>query len=85
MKVRASVRRMCDKCKIVLMILYKMPEEVYQEIMAEMHHYAPMDEQEKIKVQQDQLLNAKDSNGKRLGQIEGDGMQFDQSRQAPVF
>ena len=67
------------------MILYKMPNEVYQEIMAEMHHYAPMDEQEKIKVQQDQLLNAKDSNGKRLGQIEGDGMQFDQSRQAPVF
>ena len=67
------------------MILYKLPEEVYQDIMAEMHHYAPMDEQEKIKVQQDQLLNAKDSNGKRLGQIEGDGMAFDQSRQAPVF
>jgi hypothetical protein len=44
-----------------------------------------MEEQEKIKVQQDQLLNAKDSNGKRLGQVEGDGMQFDQSRQAPVF
>ena len=67
------------------MVLYKMPEDIYQEIMAEMHHYAPMDEQEKIKVQQDQLLNAKDSNGKRLGQIEGDGMDFDQSRQAPVF
>ena len=67
------------------MILYKMPNELYQEIMAEMHHYAPMEEQEKIKVQQDQLLNAKDSNGKRLGQVEGDGMQFDQSRQAPVF
>ena len=67
------------------MVLYKMPEEVYQEIMAEMHHYAPMDEQEKIKVQQDQLLNAKDSNGKRLGQVEGDGMEFDLSKQAPVF
>jgi hypothetical protein len=67
------------------MILYKLPEEVYQDIMAEMHHYAPMDEQEKIKVQQDQLLNAKDSNGKRLGQVEGDGMAFDQTRQAPVF
>lgn len=67
------------------MVLYKMPEEIYQEIMAEMHHYAPMDEQEKIKVQQDQLLNAKDSNGKRLGQVEGDGMEFDLSKQAPVF
>ena len=67
------------------MVLYKMPEEIYQEIMAEMHHYAPMDEQEKIKVQQDQLLNAKDSNGKRLGQVEGDGMEFDLSKQAPLF
>jgi hypothetical protein len=67
------------------MILYKMPDEIYQEIMAEMHHYAPMEEQEKIKVQQDQLLNAKDSNGKRLGQIEGDGMEFDLSKRAPQF
>jgi len=67
------------------MILYKMPEDIYQDIMAEMHHYAPLDEQEKIKVQQDQLLNAKDSNGKRLGQVEGDGMDFDLSRQAPMF
>lgn len=67
------------------MLLYKLPEEVYQDIMAEMHHHAPMDEQEKIKVQQDQLLNAKDSNGKRLGSVEGDGMEFDLSRKAPVF
>jgi hypothetical protein len=34
---------------------------------------------------QDQLLNAKDSNGKRLGSIEGDGMEFDLSRKAPTF
>lgn len=67
------------------MILYKMPEELYQEIMMEMHHNAPLDEQEKIKVQQDQLLNAKDSNGKRLGAVEGDGMNFDQTAQAPLF
>ena len=67
------------------MILYKMPEELYQEIMMEMHHNAPLDEQEKIKLQQDQLLNAKDSNGKRLGMVEGDGMNFDQTTQAPIF
>lgn len=67
------------------MILYKMPEEIYQEIMMEMHHNAPLDEQEKIKVQQDQLLSAKDSNGKRLGAVEGDGMNFDQTAQAPQF
>jgi hypothetical protein len=67
------------------MVLYKLPEEIYQEYMAEVHHHAPMDEQEKIKVQQDQLLNARDSNGRALGKIEGDGMQFDLSREAPVF
>jgi hypothetical protein len=67
------------------MVLYKLPNELYQEMMAEMHHYAPMDEQEKIKVQQDQLLNAKDSNGKRLGEIEGDGMKFDLTREVPIF
>jgi hypothetical protein len=62
-----------------------MPEDVYQDIMLEMHHLAPLDEQEKIKVQQDQLLNAKDSNGKRIGQIEGDGMNFDQTSRDPIF
>jgi hypothetical protein len=67
------------------MVLYKMPEDVYQDIMLEMHHLAPLDEQEKIKVQQDQLLNAKDSNGKRIGQIEGDGMNFDQTAKVPIF
>jgi hypothetical protein len=67
------------------MVLYKLPEDIYQDYMAEVHHYAPMDEQEKIKVQQDQLLNARDSNGRPLGQIEGDGMHFDLTREVPVF
>ena len=67
------------------MVLYKMPLDIYQEIMTEMHHNAPMDEQEKVKIQQDQLLNAKDSNGRRLGQVEGDGMNFDQTAPAPIF
>ena len=67
------------------MVLYKMPLDIYQEIMTEMHHNAPMDEQEKVKIQQDQLLNAKDSNGRRLGQVEGDGMNFDQTVPAPIF
>jgi hypothetical protein len=67
------------------MVLYKLPEDIYQDYMAEVHHYAPLDEQEKIKVQQDQLLNARDSKGRALGQVEGDGMNFDLSREAPVF
>jgi len=67
------------------MVLYKLPMEIYQEYMAEVHHYAPLDEQEKIKVQQDQLLNARDSNGRALGQVEGDGMNFDLTRSVPTF
>lgn len=67
------------------MVLYKLPMDIYQEYMAEVHHYAPMEEQEKIKVQQDQLLNARDSNGRPLGQVEGDGMNFDMSRSVPIF
>jgi hypothetical protein len=59
--------------------------DVYQDLMHELHHQAPMDEQEKIKVQQEQLLNAKDSNGRRLGEVEGEGMNFDQTVKAPVF
>jgi hypothetical protein len=36
-------------------------------------------------VQQEQLLGAKDSNGRALVQIEGEGMKFDQTRDEPVF
>ena len=67
------------------MVLYKLPMDIYQDFMAEMHHYAPLDEQEKIKVQQESLLGAKDSSGKPLVQIEGEGMRFDQTREVPVF
>jgi hypothetical protein len=67
------------------MLLFKIPMDVYQDLMAEMHHYAPLDEQEKIKVQQDQLLNSRDSQGKPLVQIEGEGMRFDQTAEAPLF
>jgi hypothetical protein len=67
------------------MILYKLPIDIYQDLMAEMHHYAPLDEQEKVQVQQDQMLGAKDSRGKSLVMIEGDGMKFDQTAKVPVF
>jgi len=55
------------------MLLYKLPQEIYQELMLELHHKAPLDEQEKIKVQQEQLLGQRDSNGKTLLSVEGDG------------
>jgi hypothetical protein len=71
------------------MVLYKLPIDIYQDYMAEVHHWSPMDEQDKIKVQQEQLLNARDSNGKKLGGYEGNGYEdgFDQdlSKDAPIF
>lgn len=68
------------------MLLYKIPEDVYQDAMAEMHHYAPLDEQEKIKMQQEQFVSsARDSNGKALIQVENDGININQNIQAPSF
>lgn len=68
------------------MILYKMPMEIYQEIMAEMHHFAPMEEQEKIKVQQDSLMDrARDSSGRSLVQVENSGIDPDRMMKVPTF
>lgn len=67
------------------MLLYKLPMDIYQELMYELHHLAPMEEQQKIKVQQEQLLGERDSNGKTLVSIEG-GMGFDAKvKPRPVF
>lgn len=68
------------------MVLYKMPMEVYQEIMQELHHHAPQDEADKIRVQLDNIQGQRDSNGKRLGSIEGEGLsQLDTPVPAPIF
>jgi len=67
------------------MVLYKIPMDLYQEYMTEIHHYAPIDEQEKIKVQQESLLSARDSRGKPLVTVEGGGMDFDQTAKLPMF
>ena len=53
------------------MLLCKMPMDVYQDIMLEHHHYQPMDEAEKIKIQQEQLVGQKDRAGRAMGSIEG--------------
>lgn len=68
------------------MVLYKLPMDVYQDMMAEVHHYAPQDEADKIRVQTEQLLGARDTGGKRLGSVEGEGIeQAYQSKPVPVF
>jgi hypothetical protein len=67
------------------MLLYKLPIDVYQDIMAELHHYAPQDEADKIRIQAEQQIG-RDSNGRRLGQIEGEGiMELDKPMPVPVF
>jgi hypothetical protein len=68
------------------MILHKIPMELYQDIMLQMHHEAPMEEADKIKVQVEQLQGNRDSSGKSLGMVEGEGYgRFDQSVRTPVF
>ena len=67
------------------MLLYKMPEDIYQDIMTQLHHEAPLDEQEKIRMQVEQIQGARDSRGRPLGSVEGDGMEFDKTVSAPHF
>jgi hypothetical protein len=59
--------------------------EVYQDVMAHFHHEAPLEEANKIRVQAEQQVG-RDSTGKRLGQIEGEGLDnIDKPVSAPVF
>ncbi len=67
------------------MILYKLPEEIYQDYMLETHHYAPLEEAEKIRVQQEQLLAAQDRSGKSLIRQEGDGIPNETGVATPIF
>lgn len=67
------------------MVLYKLPMDVYQDVMAQMHHEAPLEEANKIRVQAESL-QPHDSNGKRLGMVEGDGLgQIDKPMPVPIF
>jgi hypothetical protein len=67
------------------MLLFKIPEEQYQDIMAHFHHDAPLEEANKIKVQAESQVG-RDSSGKRLGQVEGDGLgDIDKPLPAPAF
>lgn len=67
------------------MLLYKLPMEVYQEVMTAMHHDAPLEDAEKIRIQAEQL-QGKDSSGKRLGSVEGEGLgNLDKPVPVPVF
>lgn len=67
------------------MLLFKIPMETYQDIMAHFHHDQPLEEANKIKMQAESQVG-RDSRGKPLGQVEGDGLeQIDKPMPAPVF
>ena len=68
------------------MRLYKLPMEVYQEVMTQMHHDAPNEESDKVQVQVEQLQGNRDSSGKSLGSVEGEGFgNLNRNVQTPVF
>jgi hypothetical protein len=67
------------------MLLYKLPMDLYQDVMAQMHHEAPLEEANKIRVQAE-AIHGRDSSGKRLGQVEGEGIgDLDKPMPAPIF
>jgi hypothetical protein len=68
------------------MLLFKIPMEIYQDIMLHMHHEKPMEESEKIRVQLENLQGARDSSGRSLGRVEGEGFgEIERSVPTPVF
>jgi len=68
------------------MRLYKLPMEVYQEVMTQMHHEAPNEESDKVQVQIEQLQGNRDSSGRSLGSVEGEGFgNLNRNVQTPVF
>ena len=69
------------------MLLFKLPMDVFQEIMLHHHYDQPREEAEKLRVQLESLQGQRDSNGKRLVDVEGEGLgNFDQQpSKLPVF
>lgn len=71
------------------MLLFKLPMDVYQAVMSQMHHTAPQEEAQKIEVQLENLQGqARDSSNRRLLQVEGEGFgRLDkmQPNIAPIF
>ena len=69
------------------MLLFKLPTEIFQEVMMQFHHNKPREEADKVRVQMENLQGQRDSNGKRLVQVEGEslGDVDQQPSKIPVF
>ena len=53
------------------MLLFKIEEELYQEVMSLMHYERPMEEEEILQANAVSGINERDSDGRELGQAEG--------------
>jgi len=53
------------------MILSKIPEDLYQDIMLYLHHELPMEEEEMLRANAQKAVSGEDSNGRPLGEVEG--------------
>jgi len=53
------------------MLLFKIPSDIYQVMMEELHHYQPLQEERALR--NSAITGAVDSNGRQLGSTEGDG------------
>ena len=69
------------------MLLFKLPMDIYQDVMTHHHHEKPQEEADKIRVQMENLQGQRDSNGKRLVDVEGEGIGSvgQQPSKTPVF
>lgn len=68
------------------MLLFKIPMDHYQDIMAHFHHEQPLEEANKIRLQAEQAAGARDRNGRNLAQVEGEGLgEIDKPMPAPHF
>ena len=53
------------------MLLFKIPEEIYQDIMKFFHYEKPLEDEQMLKDNAASSVNGQDSNGKELGTVEG--------------
>lgn len=53
------------------MVLFKIPEEVYQDIMSFFHYEKPMEDEQMLRNNATDAVNGQDSNGRELGHVEG--------------
>ena len=68
------------------MLLYKIPMDLYQDVMAHFHHDVPLQDANRIRVEAERLQGAHDSSGRNLGRVEGEGLgNIDKPISAPVF